>query len=175
MKNKIYFFLGLVFLSFYFSCKDDDIFDGKVTANMNGESWKTEAIIASPNLPYDQGMDIIIYELNRAGLSQMQLHLFKIPITEGTYNLDSTGVRDIDTLIGASLVMTDHDVPISGYDLIEDGSEVNELVITEIDGDEIKGTFDISFVKNSTNPFGVNDPDTVIFKNGVFETKLVEN
>ena len=63
------------------------------------------------------------------------------------------------------------------YELLEDDDAINEVIIEEIDGTLIKGTFEISLINKNVangNPFNIQDPEIIIFTNGEFEANYVE-
>jgi hypothetical protein len=92
---------------------------------------------------------------------------------EGTYEIDSTSVRDIDDLHGAIYyTLQDDGTAGESYDILE-GIVENRLKITQKRGDEIWGEFQVAFAKDLR--YGEQDPtvpDTVVFTNGVFHTKI---
>ncbi len=71
--------------------------------------------------------------------------------------------------------LDDGDVAGPSYDLLEEDSISDYIEITNIDGDEITGVFQASFVKDSLS-LGIrysNFPDTIRFLKGHFHTKIL--
>ena len=101
------------------------------------------------------------------------LFFFKYPNAEGTYLIDSTGVRIIDSLHGAVYhTLQDDGTAGDSYYIIE-GIVDNWLKITKKEEDELWGEFQVAFVKDLK--YGEQDPaapDTVIFTKGNFHTRL---
>jgi hypothetical protein len=169
--------LGLMICS---SCQKNDekpeLYWGSVSAIKNGIAWEAE-IYAVENKPYNQGFDIIIDKLNNRGFHREGLYFFKIPLKAGGYSLSITGVRILDDLTGASYgtYLDDGDVVGDSFNLFEHDDMENRIEITEIRGKEIKGTFQVSFVKDLR--YGEADPsapDTIVFKYGKFHTRIVK-
>lgn len=168
--------LGLVVCS---ACKksneEPELYWGSVSAIKNGVAWEAE-IYAGENRPYNQGIDIGIEKFNSKRLRREGLYFFKIPLNTGVYPLSETDVRIIDSLTGAfyNTLLDDGDVAGDAYYLFSGEHIENQIEITEIKGKEIKGTFQVSFLKDLR--YGAADPsapDTVVFKNGKFHTRIL--
>jgi hypothetical protein len=149
---------------------------GTVTAEKNGALWEGE-IYAGQNRPYGQGIDIMIDRFNDRGFNRERIYLFKIPQMQRRYPLVNTDAREIDSLVGAvyHTSLDDGDVAGDSYVLLSGDSTENYVEITEIKGKELYGRFQMSFIKGLS--FGEQDPsapDTVIFKNGIFHTRLID-
>jgi len=173
MKNLLF-----LFLLFLVACnKNGDKpvpYWGEVSALKNGSCWRAD-IFAANNKPYYQGIDILIDKFNEVGFLREHIIIYKIPMKVGFFALDSTEVRDIDTLVGSKYFtsLDDGDVLGDSYDLLLDDSIPDFVEITEISGKEIAGNFQMSFVKDLTH--GEGDPaapDTIVFLSGKFYTRL---
>lgn len=169
--------LGLVVFS---ACKKSnekpELYWGSVSAIKNGVAWEAE-IYAGENKPYNQGIDIIVDKFNIKRFRRERVGLFKIPKVIGIYPLVQTDVRIIDSLTGASYhtLQDDGDAGGDSYYLFKNDQFENLVELTEIKGKEIKGTFQVSFIKDLR--YGAADPsapDTVVFKEGRFHTRLVD-
>ena len=178
MKYLFLFFTSLV-ASLVSSCnKQDDPLDkfywGEVTALKNGSAWegRPRCLI---DKPYEQGIDFIFEMFNEQKFHRDNLFFFKIPNNIGNYQLSITEIRDIDSLQGATY-HTSIDDGTSGdsYNLLN-GIVDNQIIIDRKEGDELWGTFQAAFVKDTTYmPEDPLSPDTVIFTNGRFHTKLLK-
>ncbi len=173
---KYFLFFGLLLI---LSCnkKNDqpDYYWGSINAIKNGEAWEGK-LYAVINKPFEQGIDIIIERFNEKGYKREYLFMSKIPLEVKKSKLNQTDVRIIDTLVGGDYgtLLDDGDVAGDDYLLLDDS--IDDFVeITETKGKEIKGKFQMSFVKDLR--FGEADPtapDTVIFTDGVFHTRIQE-
>lgn len=152
--------------------KSDDTYWGEVAAKKNNEAWSGK-IRCLENKPYNQGIDIDIDVYNSKKFRSENLFFYKILNIEGVYMIDSTSVRDIDSLSGASYgTLQDDGTAGDSYNIIE-GIIDNWLKITKKEGDELWGEFQVAFVKDLK--YGEQDPaapDTVIFTKGNFHTRL---
>ena len=175
-----YTFLALfLILVTWLSCnKDDpwsDIYWGEASVLSNGELQEAR-IRASPSARNNLGIAIQIHFFNEQNIQRGGLNLFKIPYELGSYMLSKTQTVDMDSLSGASFAtrVADGDVIGDFYDLLE-GEIENEVTIDRIEDEEIWGTFQVAFVKDTT--YGEGDPtapDTLIFTDGQFHTKVFE-
>ena len=172
---KTFLLIGATIISGFFSCtkeKSDDTYWGEVTAQKNSELWSGK-IRCLNNKPYNQGIDIDIDVYNSKNVRSENLFFFKYPNAEGTYLIDSTGVRIIDSLHGAVYhTLQDDGTAGDSYYIIE-GIVDNWLKITKKEEDELWGEFQVAFVKDLK--YGEQDPaapDTVIFTKGNLHTRL---
>lgn len=179
MKNTL---LSLFVLSIFLSnsCSKEDPLDkyywGEATATKNGmaSSWSARPRCVV-NKPYNQGMDIIMDVFNSQGFKRENLFFYKIPNEVGNYDITKSSLHTVDSTHGASYgtLIDDGDVAGDSYYLIQ-GIVENKLTIDKKKGNEIWGTFQAAFVKDKTYlPQDPTAPDTVIFTNGKFHTKLL--
>jgi hypothetical protein len=168
-----------VFLAF--SCQKDDSspyfnkYWGQVQATKNGQEWKGK-VYALYNEPYNQGLDIIVSKVDAKGDERESLSFYKIPVKIGIYPISMTEVRDIDSLTGAFYTTFLAVGDVLGdvfHPLLTD--EVTDYVeISEIRGLEIFGKFQVSLVKiPGTGEVDPSAPDTIVFNNGIFHTRIV--
>jgi len=147
---------------------------GEATATKNGIFWEGEPRCVI-NKPYSQGIDIIFDVYNEKNFHREDLFFFKIKNGTGNYSITPTTPHNVDSLSGASYgTLIDDGTSGDSYDLIA-GIIENKLTIDRKNGDEIWGTFQAAFVKDKTYlPEDPTAPDTVIFTNGKFHTKLLK-
>lgn len=173
-------YLFFVIILTIVSCKKDQydpsLHWGTVSGEKNGIHWEAQ-LYAGVNKPYEQGIDILIEKYNSNGYKREELYIFKIPSKIQKKSLTDTDVRSIDTLASAlyGTLQDDGDVGGDSYYLILNDTIEDYIEITQINGDEIKGKFQMSFYKDLR--YGEADPstpDTIVFKNGQFHTRIVD-
>jgi len=148
---------------------------GEATASKNGIAWKGEPRCVI-DTRYPQGIDIIIDVYNEKNFHREDLLFFKIKNEIGNYSITPSNLYAYDSIPGASYgtSIDDGDVAGDSYDLIE-GIVENKLTIDKKKGDEIWGTFQVALIKDKTfPPQDPSAPDTVVFTNGKFHTKLLK-
>ena len=175
MKTKL--LLVMLLAISFLMCKKESLLSGywgSASVEMNGTFLEANTR-ANSNRPHDQGIDVHVDFFDESIARHGSIFLYKIPKAEGEYKLSNTEVRTIDSLSGAFFATTiGGDVLADTYDLLE-GSEENRLILEKIDGDELWGAFQVSFVKDTSHGQGdINSPDTVIFANGQFHTKILD-
>lgn len=173
------FLIIVIGVSLSNSCKKnndplDKFYWGEVTALKNGAEWegRPRCLI---DKPYGQGIDIIFDMFNENNFLRDDIFIYKIRDEVGTYALSITEIRDIDSLHGAEyFTLIDDGTGGDSYDLLE-GVIENKITIVKKDGEEFWGTFQIAFARDTTflseDP---SSPDTVIFTNGQFHTKILK-
>lgn len=174
-----FFILYIVIAASFISCKKDDDSDngrwGTASALRNGESWTGEPTAFENNYPSETGIIIILRSINNAGFDKDDLAFLKVPISINRYSLSLTTLLAIDFLIGAeyTTLLSDGHVVGDIYYLLTDDSVEDYIEITEISGDEIKGNFQVSFLRDTTSaPVSASTPDTLIFTGGQFHTRI---
>lgn len=178
MKYLFLFFASLV-ASLISSCdKNDDPLDkfywGEVTALKNGAVWegRPRCLI---DKPYGQGIDFIFDMFNEQKFKRDDLFIYKIPFEVGTFPLSISDIRVIDSLHGAEyFTLVDDGTGGDSYDLLE-GIISNQITIDRKEDEEIWGTFQIAFARDTTFPSeDPVSPDTIIFTKGQFHTKILK-
>jgi hypothetical protein len=178
MNTRLFSFLAILTLAQH-SCTKEDPNDkfywGEATATKNQlPAWEARPRCVV-NKPYNQGIDIIINVFNDKGFKREDLFFYKIPNEVGTYQITSSSLYAVDSTHGASYrtLLDDGDVLGDRYSL-HYGKIENKLIIDKKMRDEIWGTFQVAFVKDKTFlPEDPTAPDTVVFTNGKFHTKLL--
>jgi hypothetical protein len=177
MKNLFSFFLiGLLIL--FFSCGKEKIkIDphwGKANAMKNGAAWHSLPSAGISNL--DGKLFISCNTYTKEGYHRELLHLFKLPLAEGSYKVDSTSVRDDNHQVGAVFITSTDDGDVMG-DIyhISTLDSLNEISIIRITGKEIRGTFRLTMFRDIRRaPSRPDIPDTLRFEDGKFHTKIFD-
>ncbi len=174
----------IISCSFLFSCnKNDDGIGrrqwGTISAMKNGEFWEGEIYSLSKSYSFEagQGVDIFINRYNEKGYHREELYFYKVPDKVDKYPLSQTSFLDKDSLIGADYFTSVDDGDVLGeiYYLILNDSIEDYIEITDVSGKELFGRFQASFAKDTTSLDGdPSAPDTVIFTNGKFHTKVLD-
>ena len=113
-------------------------------------------------------------QLNGAGIRIESIEIHKIPFSSGTYPIVNTIPQDDDGLVGAGFWHVDQDVIYSSYKILEsDSSSFVTLTSYDTISQEIRGHFDLTFIKDQANP-EFDFPDTIRFRNGAFHTKVFD-
>ena len=169
---KFHYLCVLILITF--SCSQDDIYFGEVSALKNGQDWNGK-IYSSINKPLGLGIDINIDKFDENDLISENLFFFKVPKIVGFYKLSKTEVRNDDDLIGAKLIeIIDGDALGSVYELKETNTDQDFIEIIEIDSDNnIKGNFQMTLVKRLDTISGNSPiPDTLLFTKGNFRIQI---
>lgn len=144
---------------------------GEASALKNGVIWKPKVIgivdndnIGRYNLVFDlyNNKDFLRNNLTIHGLNRGIIKLFSI-------NSDSVP-QPISSLFAT--IIEDGDVLGDVFNL--DKAKDNFVEITELNGDEIKGKFNITFVRDKSNPLYLETSDTLRFTDGVFHTRIIK-
>lgn len=175
--KKIFIFIYLAI--FLISCAKDpqvSIPDGpwwgEASVQKNGGLWigKPYAVVAKK---FSDKIVINIDSLNNYYLRSKQLYFFNIPILPGIYPIFDNIYQEEDSSVVSKYMYVDVDVLYGTYKVLESDSS-SFITITSYDSvsKELKGTFDVTFVKEISP--GPNAPDTIRFRNGVFHTKVIK-
>jgi hypothetical protein len=110
------------------------------------------------------------------GVEVGHLVIYKIPFEERRVEINMTDPRDADGLTGANFFIKNGDDALEGHYEIAEVAEIdNYIEITEIVLDEVSGKFELAFVKDSLTALSREYlPDTMIFRNGTFHTRVVD-
>lgn len=155
------------------SCDDKfeipNYYSGTVTANLNNKNWS--ALIHGVN--YDQdSFHIQVANFDSEKIKREVLDLVNIPKESGVYTLTSNFV-DLSAIY--MTLAADGDVGCDTYYLVDNGEYENTLTITKFEngGQNIEGTFKLTFYHiRPDDKCDNNAPDTIKFRNGVFQTKI---
>ena len=176
MKNFVLYF---ILLASFLSCKKDDDTNnnswGTVSALRNGESWTGEISAVINTFPSDTGIIINIHSIDKVKFGNDYLVFFKVPPIIDKYPLSLTPLIVKDSLIGSdySTLVSDGHVLGDHYYVLEGDSVEDYIEITEIKGDEIKGKFQASYLRDTpVDPNRPPTPDTLIFTDGQFHTRI---
>jgi hypothetical protein len=177
--KKLFFLLYIVLFCFASSCDKNEepipekefFFWGETTALQNGESWE-----ACPFSDFDladgEKFNLVSDVLINNNFLVESLGFIKIPFSLGTYTVTSELPINNNEQVGGFFSFQHDDEIRAGYEVTE-ADNSNFLTITSYDSTtlELKGTFDLTFLKTSGSS---EYPDTVRFTNGEFHTKIIE-
>lgn len=172
MKNLVLFISVLIFIS----CNKNDLpqeYWGESSAEKNNLCWSGYPVAGVSNINDKLYVESNVYSKEK--YHRELLCIFKIPCSIGKFRINDTEVRDIDNITGADYITSveDGDVMGDAYKISPTDS-LSWIEITKIDDDEIWGNFDITFVRDTFFTISAPDiPDTIIFKNGTFHTKIL--
>jgi hypothetical protein len=157
----------------FFSCGKDDYYWGTFTAKKNGDPWIAEIRTTNSSLSTSK-ININIHTISQSGEVLEKLSLFKVPATVGLYRLSYTfNQPPDDSLVGCIYSNGYQDQLIDSY-LLSPNDSTSYLEITAYDSKtkEIEGRFSLivwPFAKGSWNA-----PDSIVFSNGAFHTRIQE-
>jgi hypothetical protein len=175
MKN-LSVFLFVISFGLVLSCHKlpkEPAFEEKFTAIKNGKPWsgKSAAIFNNSRSRFD----ILCDSTNEYGVGLEEILLRNIPFSQGTYRLrNPTGQQDFSRII-SSFSTHVNDSYTGEFKIMESDSLQNFITILSVDSvsKEIIGTFNATFILWFKSEDVPNNPDTIRFKNGVFNTKLI--
>ena len=157
-----------------FACKKDNgkfNYWGETSVLKNGEIWSGK-IVAHPSTYAPSKVDIIIQVFDDMEIQGDALIFFKVPKHLGNYPLSrSTNQPPDDSLVGAHYIHGYDDGVYDGYD-VASGDSTSYLEVTEYNADkgEFRGNFHVTLY--STIGGAGRWPDTLIFTNGTFHTRI---
>ncbi len=156
------------------ACKKDNgkrDYWGEVSVLKNGASWSGE-IVGLQHVFSSEKVDITIENFTEGGRHLDNLLFFKVPKKSGRYKLSySINQPPDDSLVGARYFNSYEDVLNDIYDLTDNDS-TSYLEITEYNGrkDEFRGKFHLTLYRTLAG--SINEPDTLIFTEGTFHTRI---
>ncbi|MBL7828993.1 MAG: hypothetical protein JNJ57_20330 [Saprospiraceae bacterium] len=165
--------LPLLAVIVFVFCKKDDYYWGTVTCQKNGVPWPGH-IRATISTISDYKINIVMNTLDEEGNELETLVFFKVPMLKGKYSLSYTiNQPPDDSLIGCDYANGYLDQLYDSYLLAQQDSS-SYLEITEYNDkkQEIKGRFNLIVwpdIKGS-----LNAPDSIVFANGEFHTKIID-
>lgn len=145
---------------------------GEVTAEKNGLPWKAQAY-AFVNINHGNGLNFVIDSLDRSGLKREELAFYKVPVTPNVSPVLNTAPQTNDSLVGGNFYYVEVDILYGVYKILEaDSSSFITLTSYDSVSREVKGTFDVTFIKE-IKPYP-SAPDTIRLRNGKFHTKVIK-
>ncbi len=163
--------LGLCCIS---ACKKDNgkrDYWGEVSVLKNGNSW-SGGITGLQHDFSSEKVDINIENFTEGGNHLDNLLFFKVPKEVGIYKLSySINQPPDDSLVGTRYFNVYEDVLFDIYDVATNDS-TSYLEITEYNDrkDEFRGKFHLTLYR--TLKGSINVPDTLIFTEGTFHTRI---
>ena len=172
MKSLILFFcLGLCC---FIACKKDNgtwDYWGEASVLKNGNVWNGK-IRASQHTFSDEKVNISIKPSTGDDLDLEELYFFKVPKKAGKYPLSlAYDQPPDDSVVGARYFIGYDDLLYDVYDIAANDS-TSYLEITEYNKrkDEFRGKFHVRLYRTLAG--SVNVPDTLIFTEGTFHTRI---
>lgn len=166
------------------SCNRDDDFLpppdrgywGECSVLKNGQNWtpKIVALDATRDWPGIYGIEMATYD--QYNIIRQTFSIFGLPLnTRGKMLINEQNAQ----LIKAGRISAFYNTVIEDGDVVGDAFLLdtlshNYIDITEIKGNEIKGTFDITFLRDTTRPKYLESSDTLRFIDGKFHTRIIK-
>lgn len=165
-----------------FSCKKETpkepfpLFFGEVTTLVNETEWEMK-----PFVQISQFSEDAIYFHLRTYLDDnynyitSSMYVQSVPLSIGSHTLNRNSLEYTQPF--ARYHLLEHDYPLREYALAE-GDFTNQISITDYDEETqaIEGTFQMTFIVIPEDSLlNTNFPDTIVFKNGHFTSKVFEN
>ena len=166
------------FLVFTISCNKEkneiDEYWGEAGAYKNGIEWTCLPLAGISNI--NDKLFISCNTYSDEGYHREELLLFKIPLNEGEYDVERTEERDEDDKVGAKFFTSVDDGDVTGdIYYISESDSLSIIAITKIEGKEVWGTFNLILFRDTTRAIQYPDvPDTLIFTDGQFHTKILK-
>ncbi len=178
MKNNITLATILLIL-FLISCKrenfEPDKYWGEASAIKNGSYW--ESFPSAGSSDSNEKFFVSFNTYGQQELHREELVISKIPLAIGTYNIKKTDSEMTDDKVVATLFISLYGGDVGGYfyNLSESADSLNSITVTKIKKDEIWGTFEVTLLRDTTQgKESIDFPDTLIFTDGKFHTKILE-
>ncbi len=166
----------IIFIIFVISsaCNKDSL-SGTASAKQNGVEWSAK-VQSGLNEPTDIGIFLYMSHFNEFGNKRSSSTFYKIPLEVGRYEVINSDNRSTDPIPGAYFgTVIDGDGIGDDYDVLMDDDVEDYLEITKIEGNNIFGEFQVSFVKNLNRTERDHAfPDTIVFTEGRFQVKYDE-
>jgi len=164
-----------------FSCKKEEQgtlgsaeYFGVVSANQNEVDWESSEPYAYENFANGTGISLSFPVYDNFERLRETLTFSKIPFSPGTYRLEDANLQEDDGKVGSFFSFDDVDLVLAYYVVLEsDSSSFITLESFDEETQEVRGTFDVTFIKRNHYDTTQEFPDTLRFRDGVFHTKLV--
>lgn len=168
----------IVVLFFFINCKknrsgDSELYFGTVTASKNGETWN--ASIYGAAFKHHSKFSIGIHKFGAPGLLTEALTIHNLPKKTGTYRvLRFKYFHDTTNIYAGFWTTRDGDTPCDDYDVVEEDSASNFVKIESFNAvtKEFSGRFSVKLLIQLPK-CRQNAPDTLTFRNGYFQSKLM--
>lgn len=174
MNNYTIIFLLVFVISCYGEKIEIDEHWGEASATKNDIHWVSLPSAGISNI--NEKLFISCNTYSNEGFHRELLLLFKIPLVEGMYNVERTEEREENDKIGAKLITSIDDGDVTGdVYYISELDSLSTISITKIEDKEIWGTFNLTLFRDTTRAIQhPNVPDSLIFNNGEFHTKIIK-
>ena len=166
----------LLFVTFICACQKPSEpmvpeYDGKITAQKNGETWTAEAYAVQKN-SMSSSMAIFFRKNNEKTGIEDKCVISNIPFSQGIYEVGPNLNNDnTDTSIYGKFYFKDYDIVIGSYNIL--GGNPNSLTLESYDAvsKEFRGSLDLIFIVDQKSEATL--PDTIRISKGVFHGKLI--
>ncbi len=176
MKKLFFFGLILFFITFFcFSCDKVEPaagnYWGEIKSDKNGKKW--ENYLFAGLYKYNAAFSLNFLRTDKFGQNREEIIISPLPFKVATYNFKEEDYANKTTYFNYSTWVSDGDIPGNAYALFENSKLPNRLEITKIDTitKEIWGKFSANLVVTERGE--TVSPDTVVFTNAVFHTKVL--
>lgn len=160
------------------SCQKDEAISpfvwpywGDASALKNGVIWEPKVIALRDErdtLIYGIALDLY----NRSDFLRNSLMIWGLKKEEkGLFKISSDSIPEIiSTFYATSL----EDGDVTGDIFKLDKTKDNTVEITEISGNEIKGKFNVTLIRDTSRPKYLESSDTLRFTDGTFHTRIIK-
>lgn len=142
-------------------------FVGSMTALKNGEYW--ESVPRNDLTLEDSALAVGSHVYNEKGYEREVMIFGGLPLEVGTYEVETSeyhyGPGYIQAWYGTSI--DGGDVAGEEYNVLKNSVYSNSIEITDVEGREVWGHFNLSFVRDKSHGDPAS-PDTLHFKKGSF-------
>ena len=161
-------------LLMFSSCGDDFVipnyYSGSISAELNGSDWTS--LIHGHNINNSNEYGLELANFNSQNIISEVLTFGPLPKDTGEFIL-SSNFQNIHSLYNT--LALDGDVVCDVYYLVDSANYQNILTISKFEnnGQNIEGTFKLTFYHTSPDDKCDNNaPDTIKFRNVVFQTRI---
>jgi len=167
-----------IVLMILISCQKEESFSpfvwpywGEATALKNGSVWTPKVIglqIENDTSTYSLQLDLY----NSADIWRNALTIWGLKKNElGSFKITSDSIPEIISCFYTT-ILEDGDVLGDVFKL--DKSVENFIDVTEINGSEIKGKFNVTLIRDTSRPNYLETSDTLRFTDGQFHTRIIK-
>ncbi|MCE7922160.1 MAG: hypothetical protein DYG98_03820 [Haliscomenobacteraceae bacterium CHB4] len=159
----------------FLSCdkEEESLYWGETAALKNGSNWNGKIRAISNNFA-EKKIDIAIRNYDSDGIWLETLSFVKIPLKIGEHPLSYTFNQPPDDSLSGALYTNGYDDEVYDFYKIAENDSTSYLEITDYNEQkaEIKGNFSLILWRRKDLPGAWNAPDSIVFSNGVFHTRI---
>lgn len=172
MSHKHFFAICAAISMLISSCKKDEYW-GEISALKNGGPWEAKIRVETTAFSSAK-VEIFIETFDKDGFFAETLVFFKVPTEIGVYSLSQTvNHPPDDSLTGCHYLNSSGDQLLDIF-VIGSSDSTSYIEITEYNEEkgELRGKFNVILWPEPGIPGSWNAPDSLIFSDGVFHTRL---